>query len=99
MTLAKTTFGWTASSRLALLDTSASSRRNAILNSKVPSRCAGQGSSTIVPAARTTRYLHELEVPVPKSSTESRALPAWETVLIRAGRQGWVQGVPGNPMT
>ena len=22
-----------------------------------------------------------------------------DCVLIRAGRQGWVQGVPGNPMT
>ena len=35
-TLARTTLGWTASSRPAPLDTSASSRRNAILNSKVP---------------------------------------------------------------
>ena len=42
----------------------------------------------------------EREVLVPKSSTESRAaFRVRDCVLIRAGRQGWVQGVPGNPMT
>ena len=42
----------------------------------------------------------EREVLVPKSSTESRAaFRVRGCVLIRAGRQGWVQGVPGNPMT
>ena len=56
-TSARTTFGWTASSRPAPLGTSASSRRSAIRNCKARSRCAGPVSSTIARATRTTRYL------------------------------------------
>ncbi len=40
--------------------------RNATLNSKVPSKCAGQGSSTIAPAARTTvAHLFALQAAIP----------------------------------